>query len=343
MVTRVLAIADDLTGALEVGALFASAGMRSVVTTGAIGGLDDPVIVIDTETRHSEPGEAEAIVESRAAGWRSLVYKKTDSTLRGNIGPELRALYKLYGGPIAYVPAYPEMGRTVVDGSVFVDGVPLAATAFARDSLNPVRDGRVRSLLGADCDCVVFDGRNTNDVIQAAQEILSSGAFRIVAGPGAIAGALAACLGTPLIIDWPPVRSCLVVNGSRHEVSQRQIESALESLAICIDDGAPWQLLHREIPPAADPIQVAAITGIEVNRLLAEREFDGLLVFGGDTAFGILKSLGLPLLRPVGEILPGVPVSSIEGRREVLITKAGAFGMPDLAGQLRSKLNGSDK
>ena len=337
-VTRVLAIADDLTGALEVGALFAAAGMRSVVTTGAVDALDDPVIVIDTETRHAEPGEAESIVESSAAGWRSLVYKKTDSTLRGNIGPELRALYRLYGGPIAYVPAYPEVGRTVVDGSVYVDGVPLAETAFARDSLNPVRDGRVRSLLDPACDCVVFDGRNGDDVLQAAREILSSGAFRIVAGPGAIAGALATCLGTPTVIAWPTVRSCLVVNGSRHEVSQRQIQAALESLAICIDDGAPWQLLHREIPPAADPIQVAANRGTEVQRILAEREFDGLLVFGGDTAFGILKSLGLPHLRPVGEILPGVPVSLIEGRREVLITKAGGFGTPDLVAHIRNQL-----
>ena len=96
--TRVLAIADDLTGALEVGALFAAAGMRSVVTADYADDFDDPVIVIDTETRHSLPGEAESIVESRAGGWSSLVYKKTDSTLRGNIGSELRALHRLYGG-----------------------------------------------------------------------------------------------------------------------------------------------------------------------------------------------------------------------------------------------------
>src|SRR5262249_48299725 len=105
-VKRVLAIADDLTGALEVGALFAAAGMRSVVTAGEKEVFDDPVVVIDTETRHASCAEAESIVEKKAAGWPSLVYKKTDSTLRGNIGAELRALHRLYGGPIAYVPAY---------------------------------------------------------------------------------------------------------------------------------------------------------------------------------------------------------------------------------------------
>jgi D-threonate/D-erythronate kinase len=338
---RVLAIADDLTGALEVGALFAAAGMRSVVTTGPMQAFDDPVIVIDTETRHVRPGEAESIVESRAAGWPSLVYKKADSTLRGNIGPELRALQRLYGGPLAYVPAYPEMGRTVVDGSVYVDGIPLADTWFARDPLNPVRDGRVRTLVDPECACVVFDGQDHNDVIRAAQTILASGAFRIVAGPAALAGALAASLGVPAAIAWPVVRSCLVVSGSRHEVSHRQIQSALENRTISMDDDAPWQLFHISIPPGADPIEVGKETGRRVLRLLSERDFDGLLVFGGDTAYGILDSFGLPPLRPIGEILPGVPVSSIEGRREVLITKAGGFGTPDVVARLRSKFNES--
>jgi D-threonate/D-erythronate kinase len=340
-VTRVLAIADDLTGALEVGALFAAAGMRSVVTTGAMDGFDDPVIVIDTETRHARPGEAEAIVKSRAAGWSSLVYKKADSTLRGNIGPELRALQGLYGGPIAYVPAYPEMGRTVVDGSVYVDGVPLADTWFARDPLNPVRDGRLLSLLDPECDCVVFDGQDRDDVIRAAQTILTSGAFRIVAGPAAIAGALAASLGVPSAIAWPVVRSCLIVSGSRHEASRRQIQSALENRAISTDDDAPWRLFQREIPHGTDPIEAGKETGRQVLRLLSERDFDSVLVFGGDTAYGILESFGLPPLRPIGEILPGVPVSSIEGRREVLVTKAGGFGTPDVVARLRSKFNES--
>jgi D-threonate/D-erythronate kinase len=338
---RVLAIADDLTGALEVGALFAANSMRSVVTTGAIEAFDDPVIVIDTETRHALPGEAESIVKSRAAGWSSLVYKKADSTLRGNIGPELRALHGLYGGPVAYVPAYPEMGRTVVDGSVYVDGVPLADTWFARDPLNPVHDGRVRSLVDPECDCVVFDGQDRNDIIQAAQTILTSGAFRIVAGPAAVAGALAASLGAPAVIAWPVIRSCLVVSGSRHKVSHGQIQSALESGAISMDDDAPWRLFHIGISPGADPVQVGKETGRRVQWLLSERDFDGLLVFGGDTAYGILESLGLPPLRPIGEILPGVPVSLIEGRQEVLITKAGGFGAPDVVARLRSAFNES--
>jgi len=337
-VKRVLAIADDLTGALEVGALFAAAGMRSVVTAGEKEVFDDPVVVIDTETRHASCAEAESIVEKRAAGWPSLVYKKTDSTLRGNIGAELRALHRLYGGPIAYVPAYPELGRTVVDGSVYVDGVPLANTWFAHDPLNPVHEGKVRSLLDPACDCVVFDGQEIGDVGRAADAILASGTYRIVAGPGAIGAAIASRLGAPSKTTWPSVRTCLVVAGSRHEVSCRQIQEALDSQTISLNAEAAWRLFHWEAPEGASPADAATDTGRRVGRMLAERSYDGLLVFGGDTAFGILANLGLPALGPIGEVVPGVAVSRIDGRREILITKAGGFGTPDLVATLKTLL-----
>lgn len=332
---RVLAIADDLTGALEVGARFAQYGMESVVTTGPHENRTERVVVIDTETRHVAADRAEAIVAACGANATGLIYKKTDSTLRGHIGPELRALQRVYGGPIAYVPAYPEMGRTVINGHVLIHGVPLAETAFAHDRLNPVPHGDIRALLDPRCDCEVFDGDSPDHIQEAARTILASGRFRIVAGPAAIAGAMARQLGHPVDSDWPAVRTCLVVNGSRHEVSRSQIESAV------FDDR--WRLFEKGIPDGADPLDAAQTVGAQVRDALAQRSYDALLVFGGDTAYGILKSLGCPVLRPVGEVVPGVPLSRIDGRREVLITKAGGFGQPDLIQTLRSVLHGNER
>ena len=334
--TRVLAIADDLTGALEVGARFAGAGLASVVTAGEWPEFAEPVIVLDTETRHVAAADAEKVIEARAREWEGLVYKKTDSTLRGNIGVELRALERLYGGPIAYVPAYPEMGRTVIDGIVHVDGVPLHKTTFAYDALNPVRDGRVRSVLTPESQCVVFDGSTRADVSAAARWILRSPEYRIVAGPAAIAGALAAALGDRESACLLRIRRCLVVNGSRHEVSRRQIEWALQGGIVSRTPDATWRLFEWEIPADADPLAVAAETGRRVHRMLDDNEFDAVLVFGGDTAFGFAKSLGLPPLRPLSEIVPGVPASRIEDRGEFLITKAGGFGELGLVADLRT-------
>jgi uncharacterized protein YgbK (DUF1537 family) len=312
--SKVLVIADDLTGALEAGAAFAQCAMSSVVTVRSH--AEAEVLVIDTETRHLAPDRAEAMVASLLSGSPTLVYTKTDSTLRGNIGAELRALHNRYGGSLAYVPAYPELGRTVVGGVLHVDGVPVHESSFANDALNPVTDSRVRALVDPACDCVVFDGTTREHVEEAADAILRAN-FRIVAGPAAIAGALARRLGSPCPIVWPVVRTCLVVNGSRHETSRRQIAAATFD--------ASWRLVEAE--------QVADAFGTG--------SFDALLVFGGDTAYGILESLGRPALRPLGEVLPGVPVSRMEGRSEILISKAGGFGSPDLISHLRSILSGS--
>src|SRR5258705_533178 len=80
---------------------------------------DMPVLVIDTETRHLPAGRAAALVRAVAAGYREfapwLIYKKTVSTLRGNIAAEFGALLDVFSErTLVYAPAYPQMGRTVV-------------------------------------------------------------------------------------------------------------------------------------------------------------------------------------------------------------------------------------
>src|SRR5437867_11180604 len=150
MDTSVLAIADDLTGALEVGAHFAARGIEASVTTSTR--RERPaVLVIDTETRHLAPDAAAGRIHSVAAGNSSrLIYKKTDSTLRGNIGAELGALLALYpDSPLIYAPAYPAMGRTVRRGCLHVNGSPAHLTAFAGDPLNPVIDSDIARVLRA--------------------------------------------------------------------------------------------------------------------------------------------------------------------------------------------------
>ncbi|MBN8734479.1 MAG: four-carbon acid sugar kinase family protein, partial [Acidobacteria bacterium] len=93
-----LLFADDLTGALECGALFAARGASALVLTQIptqpLPRLD--ALILDTESRHLTPELAQATLRAAAAFAQSrqpsLLYKKTDSTLRGNIAPELRPL-----------------------------------------------------------------------------------------------------------------------------------------------------------------------------------------------------------------------------------------------------------
>ena len=96
----ILALADDMTGALEVGAKFSAAGIRTIISTKPVFANSAHVVVLDTETRHASPEEAAAEVQRFVLEWGGglprLIYKKTDSTLRGNIPAELRALASAY-------------------------------------------------------------------------------------------------------------------------------------------------------------------------------------------------------------------------------------------------------
>jgi uncharacterized protein YgbK (DUF1537 family) len=317
----VLAIADDLTGALEVGAKFA----RAVVTTDLVVSRrpDSRVLVVDTETRHLAPDEAaDVVLETVLSAWEfapDFVYKKTDSTLRGNIAAELRALMSVYPErPLVYAPAYPDMGRTVRDGHLFVHGVPVHRTAFAADPLNPVLGSSIIELLG-DVTATVLDGELNADIEVAASDIVQRDPTPLAAGPASLAGALARCLELiPGKLPLPRLPRCLVVNGSLHPASAAQIEFARANGAI---DG-DWVCCERH------PESVLA--------MLAEAPFDGLIVFGGDTAFDIHRALDARDFHPCGEVVAGVPLS----RRGDLIwvTKAGGFGAPELLCELRKRL-----
>jgi uncharacterized protein YgbK (DUF1537 family) len=335
---NIIALADDLTGALEVGAKFAAKGTPAHV---AIGQRPPKLSIIDTETRHLSPDDAAHTIEKllRDAADVDLVYLKTDSTLRGNIGAELEALMRLYpGSPVIYAPAYPAMGRTVKNGHLHVHGVPVHETAFARDALNPIRTSFIPNLIPSGA-IQLYDGETDDDIAAAAREILSSPNCRIAAGPAALAEQLAEQIDTKRgqIAPLPTIRTCLVVNGSRHELSARQIEHATAN-EFCTNG---WSILPQ-VASKSNPADVAKQTGQAVRDILEKMDLDALIIFGGDTAFGILDALGRPTLTSIGEVLPGVPISRINASRIHLITKAGGFGDEDVLCRLKKLLHGND-
>ncbi|WP_395064277.1 four-carbon acid sugar kinase family protein [Paraburkholderia silvatlantica] len=131
---KILIIADDLSGAADCAIGFAGAGHRTVVTLAAAhtqAHEDADTIAVDTDTRRLSPEEASArtaaaYAEMSVSGQR--LYKKIDSTLRGNWAAEVARLQAVAGMAII-APAFPATGRTVRDGRVYVHGEPLEQTA----------------------------------------------------------------------------------------------------------------------------------------------------------------------------------------------------------------------
>lgn len=328
---QILVLADDLTGALESGAAFAQRGIECTVIIGKPHRVEKPVLVIDTETRHAPEEQAAACVgEMAAAGNARLIYKKTDSTLRGNIRAELHALSML--GPVLYVPAYPQLGRTLKHGCLHVHGVPVEDTPFAADALHPVRNGNIAALLAGTSNITICH-ENTDEAI----EIVARGwieAGGIAAGPSSLLHAAARVLAPNYPpVEFPTVKRALVVAGSRHERSRQQIAAVSKTSA---EWG--WHLFRAPEDDQGDALLFAKKFGGDAKRALESDGFDTIIVFGGDTAFSVLKAMNIDAVEPLGEVLPGIPVSLLPNK-QILITKAGGFGDADLLLQLHERLS----
>lgn len=147
-------IADDLTGAAELGAVGLRYGLRAeVVVAGEPSGEAD-LVCIDTNSRGCAPEEAgrraahaAKLLRACGAGW---IYKKVDSVLRGHVLAEIRAVMRqLRLRQALLVPANPSLGRTIAAGRYFIGGQPIDRTEFAQDPEYPRLSSEVLSLLGA--------------------------------------------------------------------------------------------------------------------------------------------------------------------------------------------------
>jgi len=153
-------IADDYTGASDLANTLTRCGLRTVQTIGVPG--DDlalpevDAVVVSLKSRSIEANLA--VTRSRAAekwlrgrGASHLLFKicsTFDSTDKGNIGPVMDALRADSSDAIVPVtPAFPETGRTVYQGNLFVGSVPLNESPLKDHPLNPMHDSNLVRVL----------------------------------------------------------------------------------------------------------------------------------------------------------------------------------------------------
>ena len=157
---RLLIVGDDLSGTADCAVTCANVGLDSVVVLGvqadaALAEAD--VLALDADTRALGPDEAARI---NAAACRAnlagrKLYKKIDSTLRGNVAVEIAALA---GAGMAIVaPAFPAAGRTTVQGRQFVFGVPVEESEVWRNEQIAGRADLVAMLAQAGMKVALLD------------------------------------------------------------------------------------------------------------------------------------------------------------------------------------------
>lgn len=264
-------IADDLTGANDSGVQLAKKGLTATVvldfTQKAVTSKPD-VLIIDTDSRAKTRKEAyEAVVQAASLlskkGYRH-VYKKVDSTLRGNIAAELAALEKVYQPDITVIaPAFPKLKRTTVSGRHYVGGELITETEFSRDPKTPVTESYLPDLMAdKEKETVLIDLsmlRGPSDIRRRLiEEALAGGQTRFVCDAATEADLQtiatvfaglekkAVWVGSGGLAEYLPealklvsdrhvhdqemnIQKTLIVSGSLSEVTKKQL-SAIEKL-----------------------------------------------------------------------------------------------------------------
>ncbi|MGR9139193.1 3-oxo-tetronate kinase [Rhizobium leguminosarum] len=176
-------IADDYTGASDLANTLTKNGLRTVQTVGipdpSLALPDVDAVVVSLKIRSVPASDAVAAAASaerwlRQRGAGHVLYKicsTFDSTDAGNIGPVTEALSEAAGGgSVLVTPAFPETGRTVYLGHLFVGGQPLNESPLKDHPLNPMHDANLVRVL-------TRQSRNAVGLIDLTT---------IAAGPGAV-------------------------------------------------------------------------------------------------------------------------------------------------------------
>ncbi|MEP2704039.1 MAG: 3-oxo-tetronate kinase [Roseibium sp.] len=152
-------IADDFTGASDIALMLSEGGMPTVQYVGVPTEKATPDVAAGVISLKSRTAPIqEAIVTSLAAvdwllaqGCEQIIFKVCstfDSTPAGNIGPVTEALAEKLGETSVLVcPAFPENGRTVFQGHLFVKDTLLSESGMQNHPLTPMTDPDLRRVL----------------------------------------------------------------------------------------------------------------------------------------------------------------------------------------------------
>jgi uncharacterized protein YgbK (DUF1537 family) len=383
---QVAIVADDLTGALDTAARWAQFGLRTMVMLTTARLPDTQAVAVHTASRAATAEQAYCRAKEAAQRLRDrCVYKKVDSTLRGNIGAEVEGVLDGLGLQKALLaPTFPAAGRTVQEGILRVHGVPLAETEFGRDSQWPARESHVPTLVARqtrrtvahlslevvvqgeeairralqDCaaELVVADAVEMEHLYALARAATHMPQPWLCCGSAGLADGWLQALGfgqtagEPLC--WAPQAGpVLVVAGSRHPATARQLRQAQEVRGLhlsrlALEEGADstqWPQARRMLTEGChvaltttfSPYQPGGETGAAAHLahatvwLCANSKIFGLILTGGDTADAVCAAMGMAGVQVVGEVQPGIPAArGVGGQGEGLrlVTKAGGFG-----------------
>ena len=330
-------IADDLTGAAEIAGICVRYGLRTSFSLGEFKSVDTyDAQVIATETRqHSLSAARETISKlCEALPPGVLLFKKTDSALRGHVEEEMDAILESgrYRNCL-FLPANPSRGRVIEDGIYYIDGIPLDKTPFSTDPEYPAwsskieeRFPRIRRWNGTDeCGLYYADSSCSEDLINLT---IQAGTQTLLAGGADLFEQFLATLGYTVNSEKPSLPAgfddALMVCGSTQSkgmpgwpTSQMPTSTYLGEADATTWVGAALSLLKQfghvqlRLPTdnsyeASRALYLRTVTAEAVSLLLQNYPVREVYIEGGATAYSILERMGWKELQLSCEYAPGV-------------------------------------
>ena len=364
-------VADDLTGAADAVAPFASAWHVELrLAAGAAATRrDEPTVYAETtDSRARSLEDAAALTHAAVTDLRvqgaDRLFIKVDSTMRGSVPGQIRGALDAWGaGAFAVLcPAYPQHGRTVSNNIVAVNGVPVAETGTATDPVTPVTTSKLAELvpgsvhlpaptsaatLAAALLAAAADGATIIAVDASTQQHLTAiaaavqliGDRAVAIGSSGLATALSRTwleeIPVPAVQPDPNSGEVLVVVSSLHTVSRAQLATLLAS-------GFPAaHMVSTPTNKTESPEVVARSLAGAVQQRLASGQFTAVVLVGGDGALAVLRQLGATAIHIHRELFDGVPLGAVIGGTAdglTVVTKSGGFGGPDALAEIVSSL-----
>ncbi|HEY0208901.1 four-carbon acid sugar kinase family protein [Acerihabitans sp.] len=327
-------VADDLTGGAAIAGEIARPGQPvPVLRLQAGGGLARRTQVVETGSRYMPVAEAEqrvtlAVQQMQRAGF-SLLMKKIDSTLKGNVAAELAIFARAVGQRLVIVPACPAIRIHVRDGFQWksglrgIDVIALVARALGWSPLSlplaVVRAGEpaIGAWLGVtDCPVIIADAETQDDIRRIVGGARNTG-VNAFAGVYGLGEALAGLPGRP--DRQPPGQASrlVVLVGSTAHATVEQVDHLITRgaanipvrVASIFTDGAEAELqrIRHEIAQATAPVVLvhtdAKSTADDVSRFCRER---------GWSDRDLAKALAAPFAEAVRSV-PGAGIMTVGG------------------------------
>lgn len=363
-------IADDLTGAAEIAGIALGFGLRVQLFMGEAAQVSDTdVMIVSTDSRSMKlPDALQATRQALEHIIRlhpEVIFKKTDSILRGHVGPELAMQSRMTGLlRILLLPGNPSLGRTIRDGIYFVNDTPLAETAFAQDPEFPAQSSDVISRVeGMDMKsgthisgipeqgAIIGDIRNEADLDQWAglvtEDVIPAG------GGDFFAAMLRSKYKAVSVLSPEPLYPFIFIQGTSfggasHPVRRSAIASGRallidSAMDVESDDYRQWLYEGVRLKRAgkylfigfdleqmgadADPVHMRNLMGKCVAALCSFEMPAEIFVEGGSSAQAILAAIGIRGCRPTEVWSRGVV--RLTSDRVCVTVKPGSYPLPN--------------